>query len=143
MKVLFAAVFLLVDLLLLLSFFRAKKGGGQTSSCLSDVIVAASIAVLSHVFITITESQSIATISYAFFYGSINWILILFLRFCFSYTSFMKEARNSRVLLQSVLMLVTALDSIMFLINATSGLAFVCTSINWNGVGPFFITEKI
>ena len=49
---------------------------------------------------------------------------------------------GSRELLQSVLMLLTAMDSIMFLMNSTSGLAFVCTAVDWNGAGPFFITEK-
>lgn len=142
MKVLFAAVFLLVDLLLLIGFFRAKKNGGTTSSRLADVTAAAGIAVLSHVVITFTGSLSIASISYAVFYGCINWILILLLRFCFAYTSFMQNDLDRRVLLQSALMLVTALDSIMFLMNSTSGLAFVCTEVYWNGAGPFFITEK-
>ena len=83
MKLLFSAVFLLLALLLLLCFYRAKKDGGTVSSRLGDVIAAAFIAVLSHVFITATCSLSIASLSYAFFYGSINWILILLLRFCF------------------------------------------------------------
>ena len=135
MKLFFAAVFLLVDLLLLLFFFLAKKSGGKTSSRLGDAIVAASIAVLSHVFIVATGSPLIASLGYAFFFASVNWILLLMLRFCFAYTAFRQGDKGIVVFLESLLMLVTAMDSIIFLVNPTSGLAFVCQAVDWNGVG--------
>ncbi len=142
MKVLFAAVFLFVDLLLLVFLYRTKKDGGITSSRLGNAIAAAFVAVLSHVFITATRSLSIATLSYAIFYGSVNWILLFLLRFCFSYTSILRDDKGRRLLFQSILLLLTALDSIMFLLNSTTGFAFICTAVNWNGSGPYFTTEK-
>ncbi|MBQ9537716.1 MAG: EAL domain-containing protein [Treponema sp.] len=142
MKLLYAAVFLFVDLLLIFCLFLAKKIGGAISSRLEAVLAAASIAVLSHVFIVATSSIAVATFAYALFYGSVNWILILLLRFCVSYTSFHHEDNGSFLFLESTMMLITAMDSIMFLMNPASGLAFVCKAVDWNGVGPFFITEK-
>ncbi|MCR5620530.1 MAG: EAL domain-containing protein [Treponema sp.] len=142
MKLLFAAVFLLVDLLLLLGFYSAKKDGGDISSRLGDVIAVAIFAVLSHVFITATTSQAVATIAYSFFYGSINWLLFFFLRFGLAYTALLKDDRGKGILLQAVIILITAMDSIMFLMNSNSGLAFVCQAVDWNGGGPYFITEK-
>ena len=143
MKVFFAAVFLLVDLMLVLCLIQAKKSNGSSFSRLGGAIVAASIAVLAHVFIAATTCVSIASLAYAVFYGSVNWILIFLLRFCFSYTSLIRhDVKSGIVMLEAALMLVAAMDSIMFLFNFSSGLAFVCRATDWNGAGPYFITEK-
>ena len=112
-KVIYVLVDSIAIITILFTYGALRKLSTEYGRFLRHALVYGVVAIFSNILIAIAPNASFALHSYAFYFASIDWILLYLTGFCLSYTDHAKALKLMRI----PALAITILDSVSILLN--------------------------
>lgn len=92
-----------------------------------NVLVVASLSVIAHIVIILTQNENIALVAYSFYFASSTWISALVFSFCAHYL----ESKRSQKIFKFVVLPLTIVDNIVVFANIFNEIMFSVYYMRW------------